>query len=143
MNSEKPVILLVEDDENDAFFMQRAMAKTGLEYPVQVVMDGQEALDYLSGSGKFSERAKYPLPHCIFLDLKLPFVHGFEVLKWIREQPALRETIVFILTSSPEERDRERAAELGAKRYLVKPPTPEMLREALQECMASPAGACG
>jgi CheY-like chemotaxis protein len=122
-------ILLVEDDENDVFLMERALTKASLSFPMHVANNGREALDYLAGTGKYSDRSAHPLPKCMFLDLKLPFVHGFEVLEWMRSQPTLADISVFVLTSSPEERDRKKALELGAKTYLIKPPTPEMLRE--------------
>jgi CheY-like chemotaxis protein len=132
MNINPPQILLVEDNEDDVFLMQRAMAKAHIRPPVYVATTGQEAIDYLSGSGSFADRGAYPLPHCIFLDLKLPFYDGFEVLAWMANQPALAQIPVLILTSSPEDRDRDRARRLGARAYLVKPPTPQMLIEALQ-----------
>jgi two-component system response regulator len=113
-------ILLVEDDENDVFFFQRAASKAGIANPVQVARDGQEALDYLQGAGKFAERAKFPLPCLILLDLKLPFVMGLDVLKWIRQQPSLAP-IVLILSSSRVEADVATAYRLGAQGYLVKP----------------------
>jgi CheY-like chemotaxis protein len=123
--------LLVEDDPNDVFLMERAMSKAHLELPLHVAENGQEAIDYLAGDGKYADRGTYPLPSCIFLDLKLPFINGFEVLEWIRSRPAFSELTVFILTSSPEDRDRERARELGARSYLVKPPTAQVLLETL------------
>lgn len=122
-------ILLVEDDENDVFLMERALTKAKLAQPMHVAANGREALDYLTGSGRFGDRSTHPLPNCIFLDLKLPFVHGFEVLEWIRNQSRLGNISVFVLTSSPEERDREKAMQLGATEYLLKPPTPEMLQQ--------------
>lgn len=125
-------LLLVEDDENDVFLMERAMAKANLSSPIHVAVNGQEAIDYLSGIGNYGDRSTYPLPHCIFLDLKLPFINGFEVLEWMRSQPSLQGINVIVLTSSPEERDRQRATELGAKAYLVKPPTADSLREVIQ-----------
>lgn len=138
---DRRIILLVEDDDNDVLFFNRAMARTGLAWPIHVVNDGQEALDYLGGAGNFRDREANPLPDCIFLDLKLPLVHGFEIFEWLLAQPSLCDIPVFILTSSPEERDRQRAAELGAKRYLVKPPTPEVLTEALHTLSAlNPVG---
>jgi CheY-like chemotaxis protein len=135
-------LLLVEDDENDVFLMQRAMSRANLGSPIHVAVNGQDAVDYLGGVGKYGDRATYPLPHCIFLDLKLPFVHGFEVLEWMRSQPSLQEINVIVLTSSPEERDRQRATELGAKAYLVKPPTAQSLQEVIQflpECAPQPS----
>ena len=131
MRTNLPEILLVEDNEDDVFLMQRAMAKANIRPPLYVATNGQEAVDYLAGSGSFADRAAYPLPHCIFLDLKLPFYDGFEVLEWMNQR-ALANIPVLVLTSSPEERDRERARQLGARAYLVKPPTPKMLIEALQ-----------
>jgi DNA-binding response OmpR family regulator len=113
-------ILLVEDDENDTFFFQRALNKAGLTNPLQVARDGQEAIDYLRGGGKFAERAKFPLPGLILLDLKLPFVMGLDVLKWIRQQSDL-SLIVVILSSSQQDEDIAAAYRLGANAYLVKP----------------------
>src|SRR6267142_4902399 len=84
-----PGILLVEDNEDDVFLMQRAMSKANLRPPLHVAVNGQDAIDYLVGTGAYADRAAYPLPHCIFLDLKLPFVDGFEVLEWLGAQPAL------------------------------------------------------
>jgi len=132
MNTLSGTILLVEDDENDIFFMRRALSKASLASPIQISTNGQEALDYLQGVGKYSDRTAHPLPQCIFLDLKLPYVHGFQILEWIRGNPELQHLPVFILTSSPEESDRQRAAQLGALAYLLKPPTPEMILETLK-----------
>jgi CheY-like chemotaxis protein len=124
-------ILLVEDDENDAFFFRRAFAKAGFELPLHQVSDGEEALQYLNGNGKYGDRETYPLPEIIFLDLKLPYVNGLEILEHIQKMPALDKIEVIVLTSSPEERDRKRAFELGAKEYLVKPATPKILLQIL------------
>lgn len=126
------MLLLVEDNEDDVFLLRRAMKKAAMDVPIQVVTDGQQALDYLEGSGPYSDRVQYPLPALVFLDLKLPYVHGFEVLSWIRRHSEFKNLPVFILTSSPEERDRKRADELGAKAYLVKPPTADVLKKAIE-----------
>jgi CheY-like chemotaxis protein len=132
MITRKCSILLVEDDEDDVFLMERAMAKARIDLPMQVTVNGEQAIDYLAGNGKYADRTTYPLPSCVFLDLKLPFVNGFDVLEWIQGQPPLSALPVIILTSSPEERDRQKAGQLGAKGYLVKPPTPQMLLEILE-----------
>src|SRR5688572_11336740 len=115
-------ILLVEDNEDDSFFMQQAKTKAGIQNPMQVVDDGQKALDYLRGVGKYSDRQQYPLPFLLLLDLKLPLVPGLRVLSWLREQPEFETMLVVILTSSKEDRDIDRAYRLGANSYLVKPP---------------------
>lgn len=114
-------ILLVEDDENDVTFMKMAFKKVGVTDPVEVAAHGQEALDYLQGTGKFAKREDFPLPCLVLLDLKLPYVMGLGVLKWIREQPELESTVVIVLSASSENRDIETAYQLGANAYLVKP----------------------
>ena len=113
-------ILLVEDDENDMFFLQRAMKNAGVPNPIQIASDGQQAIDYFQGTGKFADREKFPLPYLVLLDLKLPRVMGLDVLKWIRQQPEVA-AIVIILSSSKEEADVASAYRLGANGYLVKP----------------------
>jgi CheY-like chemotaxis protein len=125
-------ILLAEDDENDVFFMRRALQKAQIELPLHVVPNGQEALDYLSGTGKYGDRDHYPLPSLVLLDLKMPFLDGFDVLTWIQSQWPLKEIPVVVLTSSSEERDRKKAQDLGAKAYFVKPPTIEMIQEMMR-----------
>ena len=89
-----------------------------------MVRNGQEAIDYLSGTGPYGERTEYPLPAVVLLDLNLPEVHGFEVLKWIRGQPAHNGLPVVVFTSSPREDDRQRAELLGATGFLQKPGMP-------------------
>src|SRR5208283_5372818 len=119
-------ILLVEDEENDVFFFKRAMEKEGVMNRLLVAKDGQAAIDYLQGEGPFANREKFPLPGLILLDLKLPFVMGLDVLKWIREQ-SKSTSIVLILSSSPDEEDVASAYRLGANAYLVKPAEPSQL----------------
>jgi CheY-like chemotaxis protein len=94
-----------------------------------VAEDGQEALDYLAGAGKFADRTNYPLPVVVFLDLKLPFISGHDVLTWIRRQKDLDSLVVIVLTSSNEASDLSRCYALGANSYVVKPPTPEQLED--------------
>ena len=115
-------ILLVEDDRDDVFIFQRTLKAAGIANPVVVVTTGQDAVDYLSHQGKYTDSEKYPLPFVIFLDLKLPYLDGFEVLSWIRAQPRLRAVVVVVLSGSDETRDHQKAYALGARTYLVKPP---------------------
>jgi CheY-like chemotaxis protein len=131
MNIISDTLLLVEDNRDDVFFLQRALQKANISAPIEVAQDGQAAIDYLKAGIGCRELAPRPLPVVVLLDLKVPYVSGFEVLKWIREQPALANLPVVILTSSPEQRDRELALALGATGYLVKPPTAEMMRQLL------------
>jgi two-component system response regulator len=113
-------ILLVEDEENDVFFMQEALKKAGVLNPIRVASDGQQAIDYFKGAGKFANRQEFPLPCLVMLDLKLPYVMGLDVLKWIRQQPEV-SAIVIILSSSKAEADISAAYRLGANAYLFKP----------------------
>ena len=113
-------ILQVEDDPNDVFFLKHAMKKAGVANPIQVAKDGQEAIDYLQGAGKFADRGKFPFPCLVLLDLKLPYVMGLDVLKWIREQPGMA-LVVLLLTASGEEADIAAAYRLGANAFLTKP----------------------
>src|SRR5262249_50156824 len=128
VNAKDEIILLVEDDEDDQFFMKVALDKAGIRDPLQIANDGREAISYLAGDGAFSDRTLFPLPTIIFLDLKMPYVNGFGVLEWLRTRGnEFSSTPVVVLTSSPEERDQTHAYELGARSYLLKPPTREML----------------
>jgi two-component system response regulator len=95
------------------------MTKAGVKNPIQVVTDGQQAIDYLRGAGKFADRAKFPLPCLILLDLKLPYVMGLDVLKWIRQQP--RVSLVVMLTASGNDADIAAAYRLGANAFMTKP----------------------
>src|SRR5437016_1886568 len=113
-------ILQVEDDPNDVFFFQRAMKKAGVPNPTQVASDGQEAIDYLQGTGKFADRAQFPVPDLVLLDLKLPYAMGMEVLRCIRQQPGT-PMVVVMLTASSEDADIAAAYRFGANGFLVKP----------------------
>lgn len=126
-----PSLLLVDDDEGDIFILQRALRKANVSFPQHIATNGEQAIDYLSGLGPFGDRNAFPIPHAIFLDLKMPCLGGFEVLEWIRTQPQLASIPVFVLTGSSIERDRQRALALGARHYLTKPPTPDILLQLL------------
>jgi CheY-like chemotaxis protein len=130
---DKPAILLVEDNEDDVFLMERALKAAGITNPLRVAEDGQQAIDYLSGNGQFTDRESNPLPALVFLDLKLPFVKGLDVLAWARQAPNLSSLNIVILTSSEEPSDLSEARRLGANSYLVKPPTATQLLTVAQE----------
>jgi CheY-like chemotaxis protein len=124
-------ILLVEDSSDDVFFFRRAINRCGVPATTHLAIDGVEALDYLQAQNRFADRAAFPLPDIVFLDLKLPHLNGFEVLEWIGQQPQRLAAPVIILTSSSEPEDRDKAEALGASLFLTKPPAPEQLREVL------------
>ena len=115
------VILLAEDNENHVLLIRRAFEQAGLVNPLYVVSDGEEAVAYLKGQGKYANREEYPLPCLLLLDLKMPRKDGFEVLEWIRQQPGLFALRVVVLTSSQLPADTNRAYEAGANSFLVKP----------------------
>jgi CheY-like chemotaxis protein len=125
-------LLIVEDRPADVLLIRRAFMKAQIANPLQVVGDGVDAVAYLSGSGAFGDRQKHPLPALLLLDLKLPRTSGLEVLSWLRAQPDLRRLPVVVLTSSKETSDVNRAYELGANSYLLKPVTFESLLEMIK-----------
>jgi len=98
-------ILQVEDEPNDHYLLRRAFMAAGVLNPIHVVHDGQEAIDYLAGVEPFSDRSQYSLPCLVMLDLKMPRRDGFEVLGWMRQDPALRFLPVIMFSSSAHEQD--------------------------------------
>jgi CheY-like chemotaxis protein len=122
-------VLLIDDDPADVFLVQRAFGKLGLAATLKVVNDGEEAIAYLSGRAKYAQRAVFPLPTLLLLDLKMPRKSGFEVLEWIKGQPTLRRLPVIVLTSSNQRADINRAYDTGANSYLVKTANPEAMQE--------------
>lgn len=117
----QPVILLAEDNDDDVLTLRRALRRAGIEVPLQVVEDGDEAIAYLRGIGRFANRAEYPLPDLFLLDLRMPGRDGFEVLEWLRQQPSLAPLRTIVLTTSADISDVDRAYALGANSFLTKP----------------------
>jgi DNA-binding response OmpR family regulator len=130
MTAAKNSILLVEDDGNDVLLLEHAFRKANLSNPIFTVNDGEKAIDYLNGRNEYADRQKFPLPLLMLLDLKLPRKGGLEVLTWLRAQSsALNRLPVVVFTSSRQSRDINRAYDLGANSYLVKPADFERLSE--------------
>jgi len=121
MNDNAGTILLVEDDQNDVFFIQYAFEVANITNPLQIVGDGQQAIDYLRGAGKYADRSRFAFPSLVLLDLKLPMKMGIDVLKWMHSQPSMRNLLVLVLTSSSNVEDIDEAYRFGARSYLVKP----------------------
>jgi len=118
---DRPVILLVEDQENDVVLVRRAFERGQILNPLMVVHSGQEAMAYLAGEGKYRNREDYPLPELMLLDIKMPGSDGFEVLRWVRAQSDFSGLIIVMLTSSDRVYDVNQAYKLGANSFLVKP----------------------
>lgn len=114
-------ILLVEDNRMDVELTLDAFKESRLQNKIHVVMNGQDALDYLFRRGIYADCNAYPMPDLILLDLKSPRVDGFEVLRQIKSTDILKRLPVVILTSSKNEGDRALSYDLGANSYLVKP----------------------
>lgn len=127
--SNRQTILLVEDNDDDVLIMLSTFRKAALPNPVQVVSNGEQAVAYLNGEGRYSDRERFPLPVIILLDLNMPRKNGLEVLQWMREQPRFNRTTVHILTASSRKVDVESAFELGANACIVKPSRIEALVE--------------
>jgi len=118
----KPLpILLTEDDENDVLLFRRALRICALPNPLEVAEDGEVAMAYLGGDGVYADRREHPLPALIVTDLKMPKQSGFELIGWVRSQTELKDTPIIVLSSSGEPGDMDRAYELGASFYFVKP----------------------
>ena len=132
MVATQPVLLLVEDDPADARLLQRALGKIEMGARVVHLPDGDAAVDYLAGTGKYADRNEYPLPWLILLDIKMPRRSGLEVLKWIRHQNGdVSATPVVMFSSSSHGVDINTAYHYGANSYLVKPETTFQLESML------------
>jgi CheY-like chemotaxis protein len=115
------LVLIVEDNEDDIFMLRHAFKKAGITDPVQVTSTGREAIDYLGGTGRYSDWRQFPLPSIVLLDIKMPGMNGFEVLKWIRQQPGLKALRVAMLSTSDRPSEIKMAHDLGANIFLTKP----------------------
>lgn len=130
-------VLLVEDDPNDVLLTRLAFQRARLANPLQVVRDGEEALSYLGGEGRYADRDQFPFPILLLLDLHMPRMDGFQVLEWLKGQRRMRRLPVAILTQSDQDPYVERAYQLGADSYLLKPPDTRELLTLIQRLHAT------
>ena len=117
----RPVILLVDDSPHDVVLIRLAFRRVGIIDTIHLVKDGDEAMRYIKGEGAYADRHQFPVPTLVLLDLKMPQTSGFEVLSWIRNQPALSGVVIVVMSGSKNDADIERAYALGANSYLIKP----------------------
>jgi CheY-like chemotaxis protein len=125
-------ILIVDDDENDIFFVKRAFTEINVHCTFQMLKNGQEVVDYLKGDGEFADREKYPMPMMILMDLKMPIMDGFQVLAWLRSRPGIKVIPTIVFSSSDLPGDITRAYELGANSFMTKSVTYDGLLLKLQ-----------
>ena len=128
----QPVILVAEDGENDVIMLRRAFEQLCFSGSVQFVDDGEQAIAYLAGKGRFARRDEFPLPDFLLLDLKMPRKDGFAVLEWIQAQRGLAQLRTIVLTTSDDLREVSRAYHLGAASFLVKPVNFTEFKDTLQ-----------
>lgn len=130
--TETKKILLVEDEDNDVFFITRAFEKASILNPITRVRDGDEALTYLLGEGPFGERGLHPMPLLVLLDMRMPKVSGLEVIVKVRETCHLDQISLVVLTFTRESPDLEAALKAGANGWLIKPVTTMGILEMLE-----------
>ena len=118
----EPAVLVIEDDANDFFLLQLAFEKLSLPHKLVRVIDGEQGLRYLKGEGAFADRAVFPFPALVLLDIKMPRCDGFEVLERLKEDKTWMVPVV-VLSGSALPEDKKRARKLGATDYLVKEQT--------------------
>src|SRR5689334_21249912 len=133
MSNAVRTILAAENEETDRFILNLAFNRAKLSHPLVMVSDGTECVAYLSGARQFADRALYPLPALLLLDLKMPRMHGFEVLEWLATQPQFRDLPVVVLSSSSDDFDIRTARKLGARDYIVKPNSLDALVKIFQQ----------
>jgi DNA-binding response OmpR family regulator len=130
----RPLIILhVEDDDDDALLMEKACARANLPVVLKRVPDGEQAKSYLNGEAQFADRVRYPMPHVVVLDLKLPSISGFDFLQWFRQRSDFASMQVLVFTSSLSRDDKSRAMAEGANSYFVKPASFEALVQIVEK----------
>ena len=133
-------LLFVDDDRNDRFLVEMGCARAQVSFLLKTLESGAEAIRYLSGEGEFADRVKHPLPDLIFLDLKMPEMDGFQVLRWIRSHPATRVTPVAVYSASFIPEDIAKGYSDGANYFIIKPSDLTVLIDifrAADKCLAA------
>lgn len=129
-----PLILAAEDEETDGLLLREALKIARLPNPLAIVRDGEAVVDYLTGTPPYQDRQAHPMPGLLLLDLKMPRMNGFDVLKWLASRPEFQELPVIVLSSSEDRRDVDKARQMGARDYFVKPHDYRNLAPLLIDC---------
>jgi CheY-like chemotaxis protein len=127
------VILIVDDNPDDAHFLERSVQRLKLQCRLQMVSDGAEAIAYIKGDGRYGDRTRFPEPLLLFLDLKMPSVDGFDVLGWLKDHPQYASFPVVVTSSLGEVKQVNRAYHLGARSFLTKPIRPDEIKATLED----------
>lgn len=135
MRPDKPTVLIVEDNVDDRYLLHRAFTGAGLSFSFQMAEDGEEAIQYMMGEGKFADRKAYPYPSFITTDLKMPRKDGLAVLAFLKKNPDWAIIPTVVLSGSKDEDDIKKSYMLGASSYHVKPATAEGLRELIKSLL--------
>ena len=136
MKPQAPTILLIDDDPADQFLVQEAMKVANLNYNLRLVSDGDEALDYLFGRGRYADRVRAPRPDLILLDLNMPRFNGRQVARAIKSNPYLKKIPVVVLTTSGQEEDVDELYGIGVNSYMQKPINFDEFTAALRDLSA-------
>lgn len=128
----EPVILVIEDCSDDLQLLQRLFSKAGLRKSLRSVPDGVEAMSYLLGRGKYADRENYPEPNILLIDINMPRVNGLELMGWLRTQPDFEYLVVIALSGSAEQDEIDRAYQMGANSYLLKPASATELERVIE-----------
>jgi CheY-like chemotaxis protein len=132
MGNSNPV-LLAEDNQEDIFLIRRAFGDNGIENPLHVVSNGEDAIHYLAGQGRFSDRASFPFPALFLLDLKMPVKNGLEVLRWINQHQEISRRLPIVVLSSVELPEETQAAyAMDIQSCILKPMDYSELRERIR-----------
>src|SRR3954463_5735478 len=129
---ESKLIMIVEDYEDDAKLLQILLSNTGVTNEIRITLSAEDAINYLDGVSPFSNRSIYPLPLVVFVDLKLPGISGFELLRWMKTHPELRDIFVVVLSATGDLISVQAAYSLGANSFLTKPCRPVDLENLIE-----------
>lgn len=130
------IVLLAEDNADDAIFIKRAIRKAGASVSLQIVGNGEEAVSYLLGEDSYSDRERYPFPALIVTNMKMPRMNGLELLTWIKQQPSLKHLPVLVMSSSEDADEMSKVAALGGSSYFVKTSSLGALTEVVKRMMS-------